>query len=236
MFLSCYTWNYLPHEYWLLTHWPPGCMVVISKGSCVNTNYGLSSWEPLVKLLPQNTFGDKSTMVQVMVWCHQAPDVIKWKHFPRYWPFVQGINRSPVNSPHKDPWRGALMFSLICAWINGWLSQGWPILSPYAINRLLWVKSLPNSFVEMGFWEAWKYGIRNVIPQCQQRLPYWPDLLAPSYRLDLLGSFEICPESRESWYIAVGMWIMAQQFLYQKMNFKISVTWWLFCLSHIQCV
>ena len=28
-------------------------------------------------------------------------DVIKWKHFPRYWPFVRGIHRSPVNSPHK---------------------------------------------------------------------------------------------------------------------------------------
>ena len=31
--------------------------------------------------------------------CHD--DVIKWKHFPRYWPFVRGIHRSPVNSPHK---------------------------------------------------------------------------------------------------------------------------------------
>ena len=28
-------------------------------------------------------------------------DVIKWKHFPRYWPFVRGIHRSPVNSPHR---------------------------------------------------------------------------------------------------------------------------------------
>ena len=45
-------------------------------------------------------------------------DVIKWNHFPRYWPFVRGIHRSPVNSPHKGQWRGALMFSLICAWIN----------------------------------------------------------------------------------------------------------------------
>ena len=42
-------------------------------------------------------------------------DAIKWKHFPRYWQFVRGIHRSPVNSPHKDQWRGALMFSLICA-------------------------------------------------------------------------------------------------------------------------
>ena len=46
-------------------------------------------------------------------------DVIKWKHFPRYWPFVWGIHRPPVNSPHKGQWRGALMFSLICARING---------------------------------------------------------------------------------------------------------------------
>ena len=41
-------------------------------------------------------------------------DVIKWKHFPRYWPFVRGIHRPPVNSPHKGQWRRALMFSLIC--------------------------------------------------------------------------------------------------------------------------
>ena len=47
-------------------------------------------------------------------------DVIKWKHFPRYWPSVRGIHRSPVNSPHKGQWHGALMFSLICFWINGW--------------------------------------------------------------------------------------------------------------------
>ena len=46
-------------------------------------------------------------------------DVIKWKHFPRYWPLVRGIHRSPVNSPHKGQWRAAMMFSLICVWING---------------------------------------------------------------------------------------------------------------------
>ena len=45
-------------------------------------------------------------------------DVIKWKHFPRYWPFMRGSHWSPVNSRHKGQWRGALMFSFICAWIN----------------------------------------------------------------------------------------------------------------------
>ena len=51
-------------------------------------------------------------------------DIIKWKHFPRYWPFVRGIHRSPVNSPHKGQWRRALMFPLICMWINGWVNNG----------------------------------------------------------------------------------------------------------------
>ena len=53
----------------------------------------------------------------VIVWfvyqSKRHDDVIKWKHFPRYWPFVRGIHRPPVNSPHKGQWCGALMFSLI---------------------------------------------------------------------------------------------------------------------------
>ena len=30
---------------------------------------------------------------------------------------------SSVNSPHNGQWRGALMFSLICAWIIGWVNN-----------------------------------------------------------------------------------------------------------------
>ena len=55
------------------------------------------------------------------MWIHD--DVIKWKHFPRNWPFMRGIHRSPVNSPHKGQRRGALMFSLICVWINDWVNN-----------------------------------------------------------------------------------------------------------------
>ena len=64
-------------------------------------------------------------------------DVIKWKHFPRYWPVVRGINWSPVNSPHKVQWNRALMFSLICS-LNKRLSKqswGWWFVTP---SRLLW--------------------------------------------------------------------------------------------------
>ena len=50
-----------------------------------------------------------------------------WPHqmeaFPRYWPFVRGIHRSPLISPRKGQWRGALVFSLISAWTNGWVNN-----------------------------------------------------------------------------------------------------------------
>ena len=56
-------------------------------------------------------------VVGVTIYCIQIVDhdsltwwQITWKHFPRYWPFVRGIHRSPV---HKGQWYGALMFSLI---------------------------------------------------------------------------------------------------------------------------
>ena len=55
-------------------------------------------------------------------WLHD--DVIKWKHFPRYWQFVRRIHRSPVNFPHKCQWRGALMFSLNYIRINSWVNNG----------------------------------------------------------------------------------------------------------------
>ena len=55
---------------------------------------------------------------------HFHDDVISWKHFPRYWPFVRGIHRSPVNSPHKCQWRGTMMgFFFICARINCWVNN-----------------------------------------------------------------------------------------------------------------
>ena len=72
------------------------------------------------------------TWLQVTSIGLRQDDVIKWKHFPRYWPSVRGIHWSPVNSPHKGQWRRALVFSLICA-LNKWLSKhswGWWFETP----------------------------------------------------------------------------------------------------------
>ena len=44
-------------------------------------------------------------------------DVIKWIHFPRYWPFVRGIHQSPMkNASDVELW----CFLWSAHWINGW--------------------------------------------------------------------------------------------------------------------
>ena len=60
----------------------------------------------------------------------QAPAVFIyswWRHqmeaFSALLVFVRGIHRSPLNSSNKGQWRGALIFSLICVWIKGWVNN-----------------------------------------------------------------------------------------------------------------
>ena len=58
-----------------------------------------------------------------MAWWHHKWSAFWRKHFLCYWPFVRGIHRSLVDTPHKGQWHRALMFSLICAWTNGWANN-----------------------------------------------------------------------------------------------------------------
>ena len=59
---------------------------------------------------------DISACQALIVWkSMKHDDVIKWKHFPRYWPLVRGFT---------GQWHGTLMFSLIFAWIKGWVNNG----------------------------------------------------------------------------------------------------------------
>ena len=60
-----------------------------SQPICRPTNYK--------RVMPANW---RTCFIPHSLWRHQ----IKWKHFLCYWPFVQGIHRSPVNSPHKCQW------------------------------------------------------------------------------------------------------------------------------------
>ena len=88
-------------------------------------------------------------------------DVIQWKHFPRYWQFVRGIHRSPMTSPHKGQWRGALMFSLICVWINGWVNNREAgDLRRYRVHYDVTVTCfpLPSHYVDQWWLANWNKG------------------------------------------------------------------------------
>ena len=72
---------------------------------------------PRLQSVPMAYNHPATSAEQTGVWYHQM------KHFRVIGPLCGGIIRSPVNSPHKGQWCGALMFSLICAWINGWVKN-----------------------------------------------------------------------------------------------------------------
>ena len=109
-------------------------------GQGLTKHHSCRDIEKLICMTWLHTHAVASMMVQW--WRHQMDDVIKWKHFPRYWPFVRGIHRSQVNSPHKGQWRGSLMFSLICTWINGWVNhrEAGDLRRHRARQRIAWWK------------------------------------------------------------------------------------------------
>ena len=90
------------------------------------------------------TWNERFILVHKILWkkCHD--DVIKWKHFSSYWLILWGIRGSPVNSPHRGQWRGAFMFSLICAWINVWINNGGAgnLKSPRAHYHVIVIKKM----------------------------------------------------------------------------------------------
>ena len=109
--------------------------------------------------------------------------------FPRYWPFVRGIHRSPVNSPHKGQWRGALMFSLICVWIIGWVNNREAgDMRRYRANydviaMILEMHIYANFIAHLGHLTVWYV---------------WQALCLVSRQDEIIGSF---PMTRARWYI-----------------------------------
>ena len=119
--------------------------------------------------------GMKTPIDKIPWWRHQM------ETFPRYWPFVRGIHRSPVNSPHKGQWRRALMFSLICTRINGWVNNGEAddlrrclahydvTVMPMNIDSVItWTNNGGN---QKGSWYKWHYNDVIITPWCLNSPP-----------------------------------------------------------------
>ena len=85
-------------SFWCLVGFPP----VLLPSRLPNFKANLTTPMNLGSILWDLTRSYSKTSYRILndVSCYHD-DVIKWKHFPRYWPFVRGIHRSPVNFPHK---------------------------------------------------------------------------------------------------------------------------------------
>ena len=112
--------------------------------------------------LPGSRYTQPTLKIYLLI-CQLHDDIIKWKDFPCYWPYVRGINQSQVNSLHKGQWRGVLMFSLICVWTKGWQNNReagdlrryrthydvivmYYIAAPYSLNKLIQPWDTHNSW------------------------------------------------------------------------------------------
>ena len=95
-------------------------------------NHGIGS---RVEIEAQITI-DTERQSDTHIWClaHEKRDMLKpvkpahyawWRRQMETFSALLAIceGNSPVDSPYKGQWRGVLMFSLICAWTNGWANN-----------------------------------------------------------------------------------------------------------------
>ena len=80
------------------------------------------SWRLVMKLCFRNQLCNfrsttKRPSSRLLNSCSNLNFTVAW------WRHQMEINRSPVNSPHKGRWCGALMFPLICDWICCWVNN-----------------------------------------------------------------------------------------------------------------
>ena len=139
-------------------------------------------------------------------------DVIKWNHFPRYWPIVLEIPQSPVDSPHKSQWRRALVFSLICASTNGWTNTQDAgdlrrIHAHYYVTVMIWHAHLCSITLPCRY--TWHNNVREWF--CQY----------------VLNKFRLCDVTCASWYLKSLLTRMFVQHSVQpktKENTKLRIT------------
>ena len=140
---------------------------------------------------------------------------------------ANGVGNSPipVNSPQKGQWRGALMFSFICVWINGWVNNREAgDLRRYRIHYDVTVMIMIFSLNRHSVFRSWGWDM-----ECD-----------PSLELLCLNEYQVWWENH---YLGVSIWISIMNifelvwpcFLLKmcyKMHKNISV-WYLQCCKHL---
>ena len=100
---------------------------------CISCEIGL-------RRITEHLAHNQSILVQAMAWCRQETSHYMSQCWQRslspcgitrlqcviisaLLALCAGNSPVPVKSPHKGQWRRALIFSLICAWINDWVNN-----------------------------------------------------------------------------------------------------------------
>ena len=111
-------------------------IIITSNGMCKylsRPNCGVGKGRRMV-LIYSWTLICKSTMAKTNLPQIRKSNLMKmkrftwWRHqmetFSALLAISAGNSQPPVNSLNKGQWRGALMFSWICVWINSWVNNG----------------------------------------------------------------------------------------------------------------
>ena len=127
--ISCKVPPYLFHDEWSCKNLTSQCMMPI----CVRPHYLLhrilscdlystapKSVDNLINLKFIEKCSQRCSSQFPIDYSAHHDDVIKWKHFHVAGPFCGEFTGPGI---HKGQWRGALMFPLICVWINGWVNN-----------------------------------------------------------------------------------------------------------------
>ena len=99
--------------------WDSQNKLIVATYQFHHVRFGWNSFATKIVVNIKNPLVTGLSMIAGITRIHNDP--IKWKYFPHYWPFGRVVHRSLVNSPRKGQWCWALMFSLICTQMNGWV-------------------------------------------------------------------------------------------------------------------
>ena len=148
-------------------------------------------------------------------------DVIKWKYFPRYWPFMKGIHRWPVISPHTKAndaglW-SAPVYSTVCSGADQRKHQSSAILA-FVREIPRWLVNPPpphthththtqraSNVENVSIW--WRHHelliYASFVP-CQATLPF---LRLGYYKFDLENSRPmswVCSNGKVIWFLSMS--------------------------------
>ena len=119
-------WTATTH--YLTQGWPPPLMqICVTRPQWVNLLLYRRYSQPIYLVHVANVFDFSDDQIYSQ---HDSPlptTYTWWRHqmetFSALLTLCAGNSPVPVNSPHKGQWRGALMFSFICVWINDWVNN-----------------------------------------------------------------------------------------------------------------